>query len=304
MNNERDLNNNPKNDIELNENILNSINLLVEAAKKTPRKEEISKLEEESKELKTEKEQYSQELAEEFEMDKKSLNDQVQAVKKVVNQKIGLYRTNIESMSKKLEEYEQDVKEQEAKLEEEKRQLENIEKLPKTRENMLKKAELEWGIIAYQEYLEFMYGEMDELESSIIETKEKIRRIKEKAHEELDRDLQRFNSKYNIEYGNTNPTYTNSELLVKMDETLKEKQEELDFYQKDPEELGNEITEAMKNGEDSEIIRVKLENLTSLIGGKVNGIVHLEDAKNLDKLIEMLQKEKETVDSILGDLIL
>ena len=62
----------------------------------------------------------------------------------------------------------------ETKMEEEKRQLEEIEKLPRTRENMIKKAELEWGIIAYEEYLEFMYNH-EEHKSFNFDTYQKIR---------------------------------------------------------------------------------------------------------------------------------
>lgn len=301
MNKEKELSNIPENHVELNENILNSINLLVEAAKKTSKEEEISKLEEEIQVLETAKEQYSQEIKKEFELDKKNLNDKVQVVKKVVNQKIGRYRTKIESMNQRLEEYEQDVKEQQAKMEEEKRQLEELETLPKTRENMLKKVELEWAITAYQEYLEFMYEEIDDLKSSIIETKEKIRELKQTAHEELDEDVRRFNSKYNIEYGNTKPTYTNNELIVKLNDALKAKQEELEFYKKDPEKLGNEIIDTMKSGEDKEVISEKLENLTSLIGGKVSGIINLDEAKNLEEQFNILQEEKATVENRLNE---
>ena len=301
MDNEKNLNEVPENNISLDENIVNSINLLVAAAKKTPREEEITRLEQELKELETKKEEYTQELEEEFKQDKKNLNDKVLVVKKVVNQKIGLYRNNIESMTLKLEEYEQDIKEQESKMEEEKRQLEELEKLPKTRENMIKKAELEWGILAYEEYLEFMYNEVEELKSSILITKEKIQKLKERVHAELDKDVRMFNAKYNIEYGNSNPTFTNNELLIQMGEEINKKEEEINYYKQDPETIKAEIIEDMKNGVEGKVVREKLETLTSLIGGQVTGIIDLKEIETFGKQLEKLAEEKSNVEKRINE---
>jgi len=301
MNNELTTNNITEAKIELSENTLNSLNLLVEAAKKTSKEQEINALEQELAQLKEEKTKKEQELDAELEQDMRELNAKTYAIKHSVDKKNGVSRTNLDIMKKRLEEYEQDFKEQEEKMQNEKRQLEEIEKLPQTRENMLKKADLEWGLIAYTEYLDFIEEEIEELKGTILELEAKVKASEKEAYDEINKHVIQFNKKYNVEYGNKNPTIDNHPIMLVLNTAIQDKEAEVEYYKQDPEELKNEIVEAMKNGDDPKVIKQKLNTLTSLIGGKVSGIIDFEQLNTLEEQFAKLQEEKINVETRINE---
>lgn len=303
--------------VELDPTIIETIDLIAKKAEENLHSQNqgrIAELEEKLATLEKNRGDLISNIYTKFARDAKDLNDKFSRMFK--NEKRKISRLNIEKQPKNelLEIYSKDLSEQQERLKIEKALLDakiaeekNIVNHPEmlTSETYQKEAarlkaereKLEWAIESYQEYIEYISGEVTRLEIEINNIDEQISNIKNENLRRVNLERSAFESRYGMMQGDKKPNVNEIVTVKDINKEIEKVKGELSFYTEEPAKLKDEIITSMRNGEARENLAKKLSNLALLVGEPtIKGVLDKKEYANIQETITATQEKLKEVE--------
>lgn len=302
---------------ELNPTIIEAVDLITKKAEENlqnENQEKIAELEEKQATLEQDRGDLIRQIYTSFAGDTQLLNERFRRMLKEEKQKIGRLNTEKQPKSELLETYKKDLAEQEERLKIERdllnakiaeeahinnnNETENSELYKKEAARLKAEREkLEWAVESYQEYIEYISGEVLRLETEISNIDEQIASIKDENIKQVNFARKIYKHNYGMLEGDKLPNLDNIETVRDINKELETVEKELSFYKEEPSKLKDEIITAMKNGELRENVSKKLNVLALLVGTPtIKGVLDKNKYTNIQEVIASTKEELEEVE--------